>query len=386
MARKISIFGATGSIGTSTLDLIRRDRANYDVVALSGAGNIALLAAQAKEFHAEIAVTAYAEKLDDLRTALAGTGIEVAAGADAIAEAAARPVSWGMSAIVGAAGLRASLALASHGGILALANKESMVCAGDLLLATCARHGTRLLPVDSEHSALFQALNGEDRQAVRRLILTASGGPFKDFSLEQMRKVTPEQAEKHPTWSMGQRISIDSASMFNKALEVIEAKYLFDCAAGQIEVVVHPQAIIHSMVEFIDHTVISQMSSPDMRGAIGYALHWPARAANPIPPLDFSSLDALGFSSPDESRFPALRLAREALEMGGHAGAVFNGAKEAALDAFTARRIGFLDMAVLVEKALHNRQIESIRDQSQATLATVQEADAAARNIVNENI
>ncbi len=384
--RKISIFGATGSIGTNTLDLIRRDKAAYDVVALSGAGNIALLAEQAKEFNAEIAITALPERLDDLRAALQGSGIEAAAGADAIAEAAARKVDWGMSAIVGAAGLRASMALAQHGGILALANKESMVCAGDLLLAECAAHDTKMLPVDSEHSALFQAMNGEDEKALRRLILTATGGPFKDFTTEQMRGVTPEQAVKHPKWNMGQRISIDSASMFNKALEVIEAKYIFKCEPAQIEVVVHPQAIVHSMVEYIDHTIIAHMGSPDMRGAIGYALHWPHRAPNPIAPLDFATLGSISFASPDEGKFPALRLAREALTMGGHAGAIFNAAKEAALDAFIAKKVGFLDMADLVEKTLYSAQLESVRDQDQSSIAQVLAADAQARALVNAQI
>ncbi|MBL1437760.1 MAG: 1-deoxy-D-xylulose-5-phosphate reductoisomerase [Rhodobacteraceae bacterium] len=384
--RKISIFGATGSIGSNTFDLIRRDKAAYDVVALSGAGNIALLAAQAKEFNAEIAITALPERLDDLRDALSGTSIEVAAGADAIAEAAERKVDWGMSAIVGAAGLRASMALARHGGILALANKESMVCAGDLLLAECAAHGTKMLPVDSEHSALFQAMNGEDAKTLRRLILTATGGPFKDFTTEQMRGVTPEQAVKHPKWNMGQRISIDSASMFNKALEVIEAKYIFACKPSQIEVVVHPEAIVHSMVEYVDHTIIAHMGSPDMRGAIGYALHWPSRAPNPIKPLDFATLGSLSFASPDEARFPALRLARETLSMGGHAGAIFNAAKEAALDAFIAKKIGFLDMADMVEKTLYHPQLESIRDENQSSIAHVLAADAQARALVNAQI
>jgi len=386
MPRKISIFGATGSIGTNTLDLIRRNPHAYRVEALSGAGNIGLLAKQAIEFGAKIAVTALPDRLNDLRDALKGTGIEVAAGADAIAEAAERPVDWGMSAIVGAAGLRASMALAQHGGVLALANKESMVCAGDLLLATCAAHGTKLLPVDSEHSALFQAMNGEDRKALRRLIITASGGPFKDFSAEQMRHVTPEQAVKHPRWNMGQRISIDSASMFNKALEVIEAKYIFSCDANQLEVVVHPEAIVHSMVEYVDHTIIAHLGSPDMRGAIGYALHWPERLPNPIEPLDFTTLGSLGFSSPDEEKFPALRLAREVLGMGGHAGAVFNAAKEVALDAFIARRIGFLDMATLVEKTMYSSQIDSIRDTPQTTLAQILAADFEARALVNAQI
>lgn len=386
MARTISIFGATGSIGTNTLDLIRRNASAYNVVALSGAANIKLLAEQAIEFDADIAITALPERLADLQEALAGSGIEAAAGADAIAEAAARPVSWGMSAIVGAAGLRASMALARHGGVLALANKESMVCAGDILLAECSRFGTKLLPVDSEHSALFQAMNGEDSKALRRLILTASGGPFKDFTTEQMRDVTPEQAVKHPKWNMGQRISIDSASMFNKAMEVIEAKYIFSCKPSQIEVVVHPEAIVHSMVEFVDHTIMAHMGSPDMRGAIGYALHWPIRAANPIAPLEFATLGNLSFASPDEAQFPALRLAREALGMGGHAGAIFNAAKESALDAFIAKKIGFLEMAELVEKTMYSRQIETIRDKKQTTLAQVLAADAQARALVNEQI
>ena len=386
MSRKISIFGATGSIGTNTLDLIRRNAEAYDIVALSGAGNIALLAAQAKEFNAEIAVTAHPDKLEDLRLALAGTGIEAAAGADAIAEAATRPVNWGMSAIVGAAGLRASMALARHGGVLALANKESMVCAGDLLLAECAAYGTKMLPVDSEHSALYQAMNGENDRALRRLILTASGGPFKDFTLEQMRGVTPEQAVKHPKWNMGQRISIDSASMFNKALEVIEAKYIFGCDPSQIEVVVHPEAIVHSMVEYVDHTIIAHMGSPDMRGPISYALHWPTRVATPLTPLDFATLGSISFASPDEAQFPALRLAREALCMGGHAGAIFNAAKEAALDAFIDKKIGFLEMADLVEKTIYNSQIETIRDQKQTSLAQVLAADATARAFVNAHI
>ena len=383
MQRKISIFGATGSIGTNTLDLIRRDSGAYNVVALSGAGNIDLLAKTAIEFRAEIAVTAYEDRLEDLRAALQGSGIEAAAGANAIAEAAARPVDWGMSAIVGAAGLRTSMALAEHGGILALANKESMVCAGDLLLSQCAEHGTTLLPVDSEHSALFQAMNGENRKALRRLILTASGGPFKDFTVEQMRPVTPEQAVKHPKWDMGQRISIDSASMFNKALEVIEAKYLFSCSPNQIEVVIHPQAIVHSMVEYIDNSIIAHMGSPDMRGAIGYALSWPERAENPIERLNFAELGDLSFSRPDETKFPALRLAREALGMGGHAGAIFNAAKEAALDAFIGRRIGFLDMATLVEKTLYNAHLEPTRDSVQSSVSEIFSADAEARRIVD---
>lgn len=354
MARRISIFGSTGSIGCNTVDLIERQGGAeaFDVVALSGSSNIALLAQQAIALRAEIAVTADPARLDDLRTALAGSGVAAGAGTQALLDAADRPVDWTMAAIVGAAGLAPTLRAARHGTTLALANKESLVCAGDLLLAECARHGTRLLPVDSEHSAIFQAMCGERRDHVDRVILTASGGPFRDWPLDRMRAATLAQAVAHPNWDMGQRISIDSASMFNKALEVIEAKYLFDLHPDQIEVLVHPQSIVHSMVGYADGSVMAQLGPPDMRGAIGYALNWPERAALPVERLDLATIARLDFATPDEDRFPALRLAREALEAGGLSGAILNGAKEAAMDAFIAGEIGFLAMGDLVEKAL----------------------------------
>lgn len=352
--RRISVFGSTGSIGRNTLDLLRRagGAEALRIVALTGGRNIALLAEQAREFRPEIVVTSEEDLLPPLRQALDGTGIEAAAGAGAIAEAADRPTDWAMSAIVGAAGLVPGLRSLAHGGVLALANKETMVAAGALARAEAARHGAQILPVDSEHSAIFQALNGECRADVERIILTASGGPFRNWSLAQMRAATPEQAVAHPNWDMGQRISIDSASMFNKALEVIEARELFEIDPEQVEVVVHPQSIIHSLVGFRDGALMAHLGPSDMRGAIGYALNHPVRAPLPLERLDLARLGRLEFEAPDERRFPALRLAREVLALGGLAGAAFNAAKERALDAFLARRIGFLDMATVVEQAL----------------------------------
>jgi 1-deoxy-D-xylulose-5-phosphate reductoisomerase len=388
MRRSVSIFGSTGSIGRNTVDLIQRQGGHeaYDVAVLTGSGNIALLADQARALRAGMAVTADPAQLGALRQALAGSGTEVAAGPAALEQAAARPVDWAMSAIVGAAGLRPTLALARHGGILALANKESLVCAGDLLKATCAAHGTRLVPVDSEHSAIHQAMNGERRAEVERIILTASGGPFRDRSRAEMAGVTLAQAVAHPNWSMGQRISIDSATMFNKALEVIEAAHLFDAPGDMIEVVVHPQSIIHSMVGFKDGAIIAQMGPTDMRGAIGYALNWPQRAALPVSRLDFAALSRLDFAAADPVRFPALRLAREVLAAGGLSGAVLNGAKEAALDAFIAGQIGFLDMAALVERVLDRLSPSMPAASGALDIDAVMAIDARARACCQELI
>ncbi|MEO0911766.1 MAG: 1-deoxy-D-xylulose-5-phosphate reductoisomerase [Pseudomonadota bacterium] len=364
--RKVSIFGATGSIGVNTVDLLMRQGGAeaYDVVALTGARNVELLAEQARALRADVAVTAVPELLGDLRAALAGSGVEAAAGPEALIEAAARPCDWVMSAIVGAAGLAPGLEAARHCGTLALANKESLVCAGALLEETCAAHGTRLLPVDSEHSAIFQALQGEERGAVERILLTASGGPFRNLTLAEMRDVTPEQAMAHPNWDMGARISIDSATMFNKALELIEAYVLFDVTPEQIEVVVHPQSIIHSMVGFADGSIMAQLGPSDMRGAIGYALNYPERVKLPVERLDFATLRRLDFAAEDRARFPALQLARDVMAAGGLTGAVFNAAKEAALDAFIGRRIGFLDMSELVTSVLDSLgpDAASVRD------------------------
>jgi 1-deoxy-D-xylulose-5-phosphate reductoisomerase len=381
--RRVSIFGSTGSVGQNTVSLLagQGGAEAYDVVALSGSGNVPLLARQAGELRAWIAVTADVEKLPELEAALAGTGVEAAAGPEALCAAAAEPVDWAMSAIVGAAGLAPGLEAARHGGVLALANKESMVCAGDLLRRTCAERGTRLIPVDSEHSAIFQALAGGKATEVERIILTASGGPFRNWTPAQMAAVTPAQARAHPNWDMGERISIDSATMFNKALEVIEAAALFDVHHDAIEVLVHPQSIVHSMVGFRDGSILAQMGPSDMRGAIGYALNWPERRALPVERLDFAALGRLDFAPADPERFPALRLAAEVLALGGLAGAVFNAAKEAALDAFLAGAIGFLDMAVLVEHVLERLGPEAAAHGPGYDLAAVTALDRAARRM-----
>ncbi|WP_112322596.1 1-deoxy-D-xylulose-5-phosphate reductoisomerase [Oceanibium sediminis] len=383
--RRISIFGSTGSIGGNTVELLMHQGGAeaYDVVALTGASNIALLAEQARALRAGIAVTADPNRGAELAAALAGSGIASAAGQEALLEAAARPADWVMSAIVGSAGLAPGLCAARNGGMLALANKESLVCAGALLMDTCAAHGTTLLPVDSEHSAIFQALNGEDHGALERLLLTASGGPFRNKSRAEMAAMTPAQAVAHPNWDMGARISVDSATMFNKALEIIEAHVLFGVPPEKIEVVVHPQSIIHSMVGFADGSIMAQLGPADMRGAIGFALNHPARAALPVERLDFAALATLTFEAEDPVRFPALRLAREVLAAGGLSGAVLNAAKEAALDAFLAGRIGFLDMAALVEAALDSIGAEAASKRQGISLGDVMHYDRKAREFGN---
>lgn len=352
--RSISIFGATGSIGESTFDLIRRagGAAAFRTVALTGARNVARLAEMARELRAEVAVTAHEAELPRLRELLAGSGVEAAAGAAAIAEAADRPADWVMSGIVGAAGLVPGLRALRHGRVLALANKESLVTAGALLMGTAAVHGASIVPVDSEHSAVFQALTGEDHAAVERVIITASGGPFRQWPLERLAAATVAEAKAHPNWSMGSRISIDSASMFNKALELIETREYFGFPPEMIEVVVHPQSIVHALVGFRDGGVMAHMGPADMRHAIGFALHWPLRGDVPVERLDLAKIGSLSFEAPDPVRFPALRLAREVMRQRGLTGAAFNAAKEIALDHFMEGRIGFLDMAAVVEDTL----------------------------------
>jgi len=379
--RRISIFGATGSIGQNTADLIRRQGGadTFDVIALSGGRNVGVLAGQAREFRASVAITAYPECLDDLREALAGSGVTAMAGPEAIAEAAHRPTDWTMSAIGGCAGLQPGLISLEHGGILALANKESLVAAGPLMLATAARYGATILPVDSEHSAIFQALGDEDISRVSRLILTASGGPFRTWSAEKMARATPAEALAHPNWTMGKMISIDSASMFNKAMEMIEAKEFYQVDAKKIDVIVHPQSIIHSLVEFIDGSTLAHMGTPDMRFAIGYALNWPLRRPLPVAPLDLARLGSLDFEAPDEVRFPALRIARDVMAAGGLAGCVFNAAKEVAYEAFMARHIGFSDMATLVEQTLQSFDMTGGLETTIIGLETVLAADTQAR-------
>lgn len=350
--RRISIFGATGSVGANGVDLIRRDPGAYHVVALTGGRNVARLAQMARDLRAEIAITAYPELLDDLRVALAGSETEAAAGEAALIEAAHRPADWILSAIVGAAGLAPGLAALRQGSVLALANKESLVCAGALLRDTGQRAGSTILPVDSEHSALFQALGADKLESVKDVTITASGGAFRDWPLERLAAATVAEASTHPNWAMGQRITIDSASMFNKAMEVIEAKEFFGLGPDRIKVLVHPESIVHAMVTHHDGGSIAHLGAPDMRHAIGYALHWPERRPLPVAQLDLAALGALTFRAPDETRWPALRLAREVMAAGGAAGAVFNAAKEQALDDFIAGRIRFTEMAPRVEATL----------------------------------
>ncbi|MEO1491034.1 MAG: 1-deoxy-D-xylulose-5-phosphate reductoisomerase [Pseudomonadota bacterium] len=378
--RRISILGVTGSIGANTVDVIETlGVEQFETVAVTGHANIAALADAAQRLNAEIAVTADPGRLDALREALAGTGIEAAAGPDALIEAAQRPIDWIMSAIVGAAGLRPTLAAVRQGATIALANKECLVAAGSVFLAEIERHGARLLPVDSEHNAIFQ-LVAHETTPIERLLLTASGGPFRTWSMEQMAAASPKQAVAHPNWSMGARISIDSASMFNKALEMVEAGHLFDISPKNLEVVVHPQSIIHSMVGYGDGSILAHLGPSDMRVAIGYALAWPERPDLPVDRLDFADLARLDFEAPDEVRFPPLRLAREAMEAGGLAACHMNAAHEIALDGFISGQIGFLDMARLVEDTVASLDCGPDAE----TIDVVFEADATARRVARQ--
>jgi 1-deoxy-D-xylulose-5-phosphate reductoisomerase len=350
--RTVTILGSTGSVGQSTVDLIARDPDSYRVEALVAGRSVERLADQATRLNARLAVVADPTQYRALKEALAGTSIEVAAGADAMTEAAARPAEWVMAAIVGFAGLSPTLVAARRGAMVALANKEALVCAGRLLIEAIESSGGALLPVDSEHNAIFQVFEPRQRHAVDRLILTASGGPFRKWSLADMEEVTPPQALAHPNWQMGDKISIDSATMMNKGLELIEAHLLFGMPAEQIEIVVHPQSVIHSMVAYRDGSVLAQLGSTDMRVPISHALGWPSRIEGPAARLDFATLSALTFEQPDSGRFPSLRLARQALVTNGYAPIVMNAANEAAVAAFLARRIGFLDIARIVEDVM----------------------------------
>jgi len=375
---RVSVFGATGSIGESTFDLLTR-RDDIETVVLTGGRNVTRLAEQARALRAGVAVTAHEDCYGALKDALAGSGVEVAAGTQALVDAAERPTDWVMSAIVGAAGLAPGFRALAQGATLALANKESLVTAGPLLMAEAARHGARILPVDSEHSAVFQALAGEDIAAVERVIITASGGPFRNWTRDQLEQATLAQAQTHPNWSMGQRITIDSASLFNKALELIETREYFGFDPDQIEAVVHPQSIVHALVGFRDGALMAHLGAPDMRHAIGYALNWPDRAALPVARLDLAQLGTLHFEPPDPERFPALRLAREVMEIRGHAGAAFNAAKEVALDAFIDGRLRFADMARLVERTIDHLSAQSCLADPVVALETVEAMDQMAR-------
>ncbi len=379
MIRRVSIFGATGSIGQNTVDLIKRDPDSFEVVALTGGRNIALLAAQAIDLGAGLAVTAYEDCYAELSIALEGTGIEVAAGAEAIAEAADRPADWVMSAIVGAAGLVPGLRALRQGSTLALANKESLVTAGPLLLAEAKRYGATVLPVDSEHSAVFQALVGEDMDAVERVIITASGGAFRDWPMDDLANATLAQASSHPNWDMGQRITIDSASMFNKAMELIETKEFFGVRPDQIETVIHPESLIHALVGFTDGAMMAHLGAPDMRHAIGYALNWPDRKHLPVNRLDLAAIGSLNFRKADPLRYPALELAQGVMQTGGLSGAAFNAAKEAALDGFIDGKIGFLDMARIVDRVLDDLAADNCLNCDILTLDTVLEMNHLAK-------
>lgn len=380
--RRISIFGATGSVGQNTVSIIKNNLKDFDVHAVTGGQNVEKLAQIAIALNANVAVISDTALLDELSARLKGTSIAAFAGRDALMTAAADPVDWSMSALVGFAGLELSLEMAKHGQTLALANKESLVCGGALLRETCRQSGTTLLPVDSEHSAIFQVLNGENIKNVERVIITASGGPFLHSDRQEMAEASPEQASAHPNWSMGKRISIDSASMFNKAMEIIETKEIFDISQDKIEVVVHPQSIIHSMVGFRDGSIIAHMGAADMRFAIGYALYWPDRADVGIERLDFSKLSQLDFSPVDLDRFPAISIAYDVMKRGGLAGAVFNAAKEQSLDLFLEGKIGFLDMANLVAQTV--KSIDKLGDCDADTMDKIAKADTWSRGTVLE--
>jgi 1-deoxy-D-xylulose-5-phosphate reductoisomerase len=355
--RSISVLGATGSIGASTLDLIRRDRQAWRVVALTANGNAAELAKLAREFSAEIAVVADEGSLPALHQALSGSGVEAAGGEAALVEAAARPADVTIAAIVGCAGLAPTMAAIEQGRTVALANKEALVSAGEVMLAAVAKYGTTLLPVDSEHNAIFQCLAGErgagnDLAHVRSITLTASGGPFRDWTLEQLAGATPAQAVKHPNWSMGAKISVDSATMMNKGLELIEAFHLFPVGAERLRIIVHPQSVVHSMVEYRDGSTLAQLGPSDMRVPIASALAWPARMDTPCAPLDLAAIGELTFRAPDEQRFPATRVAREAVVAGGAAPAVLNAVNEIAVAAFLAGHIPFTRIVAYAENVL----------------------------------
>ena len=385
MTRRVTILGSTGSIGESTLNLIRDAQPGaFKITSLSAHTSAKKLAAQALEFCPDFVALSDARNQDILHDALAGTGIKIGIGRDAVIEAGARPADFIMAAIVGAAGLEPTLASVEQGAAVGLANKECLVCAGALFMDAVKRTGTTLLPVDSEHNAIFQVLDQERPKDVRRLILTASGGPFRGFSQEQLKSVTREQALNHPVWDMGAKISIDSATLMNKGLELIEASYLFDRPSSEIDIIVHPQSIVHSMVEYVDGSVLAQMGAPDMRTPIAYALAWPQRMETTVDRLNLAEIDRLEFYPPDPDNFPALRLAREALETGGIAPTVLNAANEVAVDRFLHDKSGFpaLSFPALtkcIESVLNSFKSEKAFAIAPTTLNEVLDIDARAR-------
>lgn len=379
--RRVTVLGATGSVGASTLDLVARQPKAFQVEALTAYRNVDLLVEHARTFGAKLAVIGDPQLYTALRDGLSGTGTECAAGADALADAAARQADWVMAGIVGAAGLEPTLQAVRQGAIVALANKESLVCAGDIVQAEARRCGATLLPVDSEHNAIFQVFDFEQPERVERIVLTASGGPFRTWTLDEMATATPEQAVAHPNWDMGAKISVDSATLMNKGLEVIEAWRLFPVQKRQIDVVVHPQSVIHSMVEYVDGSTLAQLGSPDMRTPIAYAMAWPHRMPAPAPKLDLAAVSPLTFEAPDLEKFPALGLAFAAMEAGGVAPAVLNAANEIAVAAFLDRRIGFLEIAKIVEETLSSTSADPIN-----SIDDVITADQEARLIAKEMV
>jgi 1-deoxy-D-xylulose-5-phosphate reductoisomerase len=380
--RAVTLLGATGSIGASTIDLLRQEAARYRVEAVTAHRSAAALARLARELGARFAAVADPDAYGELKAELSGSGIEAAAGAEAIVEAALRPADWVMAAITGATSLRPTLAAAERGATVALANKECLVCAGALFMRRAAAAGATVLPVDSEHNAIFQALGAGRREDVRRIVLTASGGPFRTFTHEAIRKVTVEQALKHPTWSMGPKVTIDSATLMNKGLELIEAHHLFALPPEALDVVVHPQSVVHGLVEYRDGSVVAQLGSPDMRIPIAHCLAWPVRMGTPAARLDLARTATLTFEEPDLARFPALGLARRALSAGGAAPTVLNAANEVAVHEFISGRLGFGGIPALVEATLDAAE----RDGAMAEPQSVQDAlaiDHNARRLAN---
>ncbi len=379
MPRRLTILGSTGSVGRNTLDLIEREPESFAIEALTAYRNVELLTEQARRLKPRMAVIADPAGYAELKEALSGSGVDAACGSEALIEAAQMPADWVMAAIVGAVGLEPTLAAVRRGAVVALANKECLVCAGSLMMQEVAASGATLLPVDSEHNAIFQVLDFDHAQAIEKIILTASGGPFRTAGLEAMARATPEQAVAHPNWDMGAKISVDSATMMNKGLELIEAYHLFPVSENRIEILVHPESVVHSLVAYIDGSVLAQLGAPDMRTPIAYTLGWPKRMAAPAPRLDLSEIGRLTFEAPDPERFPALRLARQALQTGGAAPTILNAANEVSVHGFLERRTGFLDIARIVEQTL-----ESVPNGAIQSLDDVYEVDANARRVAVE--
>ncbi len=378
--KRVTVLGATGSVGTSTLDLIGRNPHLFEVVALTARSNVEALAELAVRHRASLAVVADDTCYGALKERLSGSGIEVAAGAAALLAAAVRPADCVMAGIIGAAGLRPTLAAVSQGRRVALANKECLVLAGEIFMKAVRQAGTELVPVDSEHSAVFQSIAGADPASIERIVLTASGGPFRTWSLEELAHATPQQALCHPNWIMGRKITIDSATLMNKGLELIEAYHLFPVEPGQLEVVVHPQSIVHALVAYRDGSMLAQLASPDMRTPIALSLSWPGRMDAPTKRLDLVEIGQLSFERPDEQRFKALGLARQAMQQGGTAPAVLNAANEIAVEAFLAGRLGFLQIAQLVAETLEMAERQGVLGSAQ-DLSAVLATDATARRL-----